>query len=139
MGRIPIWLVIPVLLGACGDTSGVNGGRYFRSFVATRQDSVVTERVTPDPDFRQIVLSGGFEAPTICQDLSARIEDVNRDLTVTVTAAARAGTCPQTTTGYFKYTMITGSYFPGGYHLIVMHTDSRGTRSIYDGNVVVTQ
>src|SRR5262245_56828080 len=139
MSRMPIGVTILLLIAACGDSSGVNGGRYYRSFSATRQDSVATERVSPDPDFRQIILSGVFEAPTRCQDLLARIDDANRNLSVTVTATARAGICPQTVPGYYRYTMITGPYFPGAYHLTVAHTDSVSTRTVYDGNLVVTQ
>jgi hypothetical protein len=140
MIRIPILLAAAGLfLAACGDTSGVSGGRYYRSFVATRQDSAVTEQATADRGFRTIVVDGGFQAPTRCQDLSARIDDDNRDLTVTVTATARAGACPESSIGYFTYTMITGTYFPGAYRMRVIHTDSRGPRNMYDGNVIVTQ
>jgi hypothetical protein len=129
-------LMAGAALSACESAADIPGGRYNRSFVFEREDSALVEGVTPNAGARSIVMNGSFEAPTGCQNLSSQIDDDNRDLLVTISARSTGASCPAVL-GYFRYTMITGSFFPGTYHLRVVHSDARGERTVFDGTVAV--
>ncbi len=134
------WIGLLMVAGAalvgCESAADIPGGRYNRSFVFERDDGTLVEGVTPSAGARSIVINGRFEAPTGCQNLSSQIDDDNRDLLVTISARPTGTTCPAVI-GYFRYTMITGSFFPGSYHLRVVHTDARGSRTLFDAQVAV--
>jgi hypothetical protein len=105
--------------------------------VFDRDDEVTAEGVTPFSGARTIRITGTFEAPDGCHRLDSQIDDDNRDLLVTITAQPGSGTCG-TTNGFYRYTMINGYFFPGTYHLRVVHTDNvRGARTLYDASIAV--
>jgi hypothetical protein len=122
---------------ACDTSTDITGGRYYRSFSFQRTDSVLVERIAPTTSFRTIILNGVFQAPTSCQDLKPQIDDDNRNLVITITATAKESTCAAVL-GHFHYNVVMGTFFPGSWHVEVVHKDARGTRTVYAANIIVT-
>ena len=129
--------LLSMLASGCESASDIPGGRYNRSFVFDNDETVSAESVTPTSGARTIRINGVFEAPGGCHNLVSQIDDDNRELEVTITAQAGSGTCNETN-NFFRYTMITGFFFPGSYHLRIVHTDpAKGTRTMYDASIAV--
>jgi hypothetical protein len=126
------------LLTACGKSpSELVGGRYLRSFIANPSDTMLQDSVSHSTDFATILLQGQFESSTGCVSLDARLEDNDKELELTVYTVGQQNPCTAAL-GYFRYNVIIGYIQPASYHLRVHHKDARGTRTVFDRTVVVS-
>ena len=125
-----------LFFAACVSRDPTSVGNYMMSFTWTPSGSPVLDEVVAEPEFRRVLFNGSMQAAISCVDLSPKVLADGKDITLTVEAKARAGTCTDMP-GYFTFRAITGNFRPATYRVKVIYKDESGARTMMAGQVVV--